>query len=139
AEESDGTRRLVGLSPPLFALMRTPTAVIIDELDRSLHTLLCRNRIEGFLDADPSSSGQLIFTTHDTNLLDLTLLPRDSIWFVEKDRSGGSTLYSLAEFKEEQLEQLGSNLERGYLSGRFGAIPFLGDPKRLGWTKKTAS
>ena len=84
-------------------------------------------------DARPS---QLIFTTHDTNLLDARLLSPDGIWFVEKDRGGGSTLYSLAEFKSEQLDQLSDDLERGYLMGRFGAIPFLGDPERLGWWTK---
>ncbi len=138
-EESDGTRRLVELAPRWFTLEQNSRTVVVDELERSLHTLLSRHLIERFLASDPTSSGQLIFTTHDTNLLDLTLLPRDSIWFVEKDQGGRSSLYSLAEFKAEQLEQLGPQLEQGYLKGRFGAIPFLGDPERLGWTKKTAS
>lgn len=129
-EESDGTRRLVELAPNWFLLEKTDATIVIDQLDRSLHTLLSRNLLERFLAADPATSGQLIFTTHDTNLLDLELLPHDSIWFVEKDLGGGSSLYSLAEFKPEQLEQLGNKLESGYLHGRFGGTPFLSNPRR---------
>ncbi|MEM9463665.1 MAG: ATP-binding protein [Myxococcota bacterium] len=102
AEESDGTRRLLDLSPTLFSLMHSPTTVVLDEIDRSLHTLLSRNLIEHFLSSDPTTGGQLIFTTHDTNLLDLELLSYDSIWFVEKDRSSGSSIYPLAEFKPDR-------------------------------------
>lgn len=128
-EESDGTRRLVELAPNWFLLEKMNTTLVIDEFDRSLHTLLSRNLLERFLAADSATSGQLIFTTHDTNLLDLTLLPHDSIWFVEKGRSGASSLYSLAEFKPEQLAQLGNKIESGYLHGRFGATPFLSNPR----------
>lgn len=138
SEESDGTRRLVGLSPPIFSLLQSPTAVVIDELDRSLHTLLSRNLVEHFLAAEPKSSGQLVFTTHDTNLLDLELLPHDSIRFVEKGMSGGSTVYSLAEFKADQLAQLGNRIESGYLHGRFGGTPFLSDPRVSTWSRKRA-
>ena len=71
---------------------------------------------------------QFVFTTHDTNLLDLDLLRRDEIWFVEKDQNGASSLYSLAEFKvRDDLK-----IEKGYLNGRFGAIPFIGDLSRIG-------
>lgn len=136
SEESDGTRRLVGLSLPVFSLLQSPTTVVIDELDRSLHTLLSRNLIEHFLMAEPSASGQLFFTTHDTNLLDLDLLSQDSIWFVEKRTDGGSTLYSLAEFKAEQLAQLGNRIESGYLRGRFGGTPFLSNPRVSDWTRR---
>ena len=76
--------------------------------------------------APTAGIGQLIFTTHDTNLLDVNLLSRDSIWFVEKDAAGASSLYALSEFKGAQLEQLAGHLEQGYLQGRFGAIPFFG-------------
>lgn len=135
-EESDGTRRLVGLSLPVFSLLQSPTTVVIDELDRSLHTLLSRNLIEHFLMAEPSASGQLIFTTHDTNLLDLELLSQDSIWFVEKRTDGGSMLYSLAEFKADQLAQLGNRIESGYLRGRFGGTPFLSNPRVSDWMRR---
>jgi AAA15 family ATPase/GTPase len=142
-EESDGTRRLMHLAPTIYSLGDPELRghyFLIDELERSLHPLLTRMFLERFLaEGSPSSSSQLIFTTHDTNLLDLSLLSRDSIWFTQKDPHGASTLYSLAEFKAEQLDKLGSSLEKGYLEGRFGAIPFFGDPERLGWTKPQGS
>lgn len=122
-EESDGTRRLVDLAPSWLLLERTDATVVIDELDRSLHTLLSRSLIERFLAANPATSGQLVFTTHDTNLLDLTLLPHDSIWFVEKNRDGASSLYSLAEFEPEQLAQLGNEIA-GAPGHRLARIPF---------------
>lgn len=138
-EESDGTRRLMDLAPFLFDLSKPPNGApavhVIDELDRSLHPLLTRFFLDTFLRSSSAEHpGQILFTTHDTNLLDLTLLSRDSIWFTEKNASGASSLYSLAEFKGEQLDRIGAHLEEGYLQGRFGAIPFLGDPRRLGWT-----
>lgn len=138
SEQSDGTLRLVHLSA-IFYVFSDPEGgdlLAIDELDRSLHTLLARQLVQRFLAQTAGRPAQLLFTTHDTNLLDLHLLPRDSIWFTEKDRSGGSTLYSLAEFKPEQLDALGANLEEGYLQGRFGAIPFLTDPRRTGWSSE---
>jgi hypothetical protein len=142
-EESDGTRRLASLAPFLFDLLQPPNGApsvhLIDELDRSLHPLLTRFFLDAFLRSSSAEHpGQLLFTTHDTNLLDLSLLPRDSIWFTEKDAGGASSLYSLAEYKGEQLDRLGEHLEDGYLQGRFGAIPFLGDPRRLGWTPERA-
>lgn len=134
-EESDGTQRLVNLAPMLFEIERGRPDLVyaIDELERSLHPLLTRAFLERFLAS--SSKSQLLFTTHDTNLLDLNLLSRDAIWFTEKDPVGATVLYSLAEYKEDQISQLGPQLERGYLQGRFGAIPFLGDASRLGWKK----
>jgi AAA15 family ATPase/GTPase len=134
-EESDGTRRLVHLAPLLFDIDRgRPDLVFaIDELERSLHPLLTRAFLERFFASTGKS--QLLFTTHDTNLLDLNLLSRDAIWFTEKDPAGATVLYSLAEYKTDQISQLGPQLEKGYLQGRFGAIPFLGDASRLGWKK----
>jgi uncharacterized protein len=135
-DESDGTVRLLDLAHILGGhLNARPRVYIIDELDRSMHTLLSRWLLEQFIAHAPPQR-QLIFTTHDTNLLDLKSLRPDSIWFAEKDRNGASALHSLAEFKQEQLAALTGHLEEGYLQGRFGAIPFLGDPKRLGWPPK---
>jgi hypothetical protein len=141
-EESDGTLRLMTLGVFLYDLQRSAggaRTIVIDELERSLHPLLTRAIIKTFLESrTPDRRGQLVFTTHDTNLLDLSVLPRDSIWFTEKDSEGATSLYSLAEFKEEQLVKLGDHLEDGYLHGRFGAIPFLGDPIKLGWIRDAA-
>ncbi len=132
-DESDGTQRLTHLIPALFSMNVNNRVVVVDELDRRLHPLLCRRFVEAALRCGGDAGrSQLIFTTHDTNLLDLDLLRRDEIWFVEKDAGGASRLYSLAEFNiRPDLK-----VSKGYLNGRFGAIPFLGDICRLGWTEK---
>jgi hypothetical protein len=128
-EESEGTQRLINLIPSLFLLQEESEKVVfLDELDRRLHPLLSRCFVQTAINCR-GRSNQLIFTTHDTNLLDLDLLRRDEIWFVEKNQQGVSNLYSLAEFKIRPDMQI----EKGYLNGRFGAIPFFGDPKSLGW------
>jgi uncharacterized protein len=130
-EESEGTQRLIHLIPALFLLKEKNEKVIfIDELDRRLHPLLSQRFLEFFLQEFPEEDrNQLIFTTHDTNLLNLDMLRRDEIWFVEKDLQGSSSLYSLAEFKiRPDLK-----VDKGYLNGRFGAIPFFGDVDQLGW------
>lgn len=124
SEESDGTVRLLDLSPVLFHA-RGPLVFIVDELDRSLHTALSRWLVERFVAEGAGTTSQLIFTTHDTNLLDLESLRTDSIWFAEKNERGVSLLYSLAEFKAEQVAQLRKNLEQAYLVGRFGGVPRL--------------
>jgi uncharacterized protein len=129
-EESDGTQRIINLIPALFALKTEAGKVIfVDELDRRLHTLLSRFFLAEALECIMHSENQIIFTTHDTNLLDLDLLRRDEIWFIEKDKQGSSNLYSLAEFKVRP----DLKIDKGYLNGRFGAIPFFGDPQLLGW------
>jgi AAA15 family ATPase/GTPase len=132
--ESDGTRRLLHLLPMLHAKPQVPPdTFVIDEIDRSLHTSLTRRFIQDFLDQDRRGPGnQLLFTTHDTNLLNGRLLTPAAIWFVEKDRTGASHLHSLAEYDSGQLTRLTERLEEGYLQGRFGAIPFLA-PRDLAW------
>jgi AAA15 family ATPase/GTPase len=137
SEESDGTRNLLALAPFLFDLFQppggSPTVHILDELNKSLHPLLTRFFVDTFLrTASAAHPGQLIFTTHDSSLLDLSLLPRESIWFIEKDTSGSASLYSLAEMKGEQRDQVGEHLQESYAQGRCGGIPILGDPARLG-------
>ncbi len=128
-EESEGTQRLLDLLSFVFGLKKGPEQVLVlDELDRRLHPLLSRLLIQTILaEGGEEQRSQIIFTTHDTNLLDLDLLRRDEIWFAEKDRGGASHLYSLAEFKTRP----DLKIEKGYLSGRFGAIPFIGDIHRL--------
>jgi uncharacterized protein len=133
SEESEGTQRLMNLIP-IFSVLQDSSEriVFLDELDRRLHPLLSRLFVETVIKCDKKEN-QLIFTTHDTNLLDLELLRRDEVWFVEKDRQGASGLYSLAEFKARS----DLKIEKGYLNGRFGAIPFFGDPDSLGWFKSS--
>jgi uncharacterized protein len=133
-EESEGTQRLIHLAPVLFMLQEEPEKVVfLDELDRRLHPLLSHCFLK-FVMSCHGKDNQMIFTTHDTNILDLDIFRRDEIWFVEKNQQGASMLYSLAEFKiRPDLK-----LEKGYLAGRFGAIPFFGDPQKLGWLKEPA-
>jgi AAA15 family ATPase/GTPase len=128
-EESEGTKRLINLILALFILKQEEEKVIfLDELDRRLHPLVSRNFVQVAINCRDKNN-QLIFTTHDTNLLDLDLLRRDEVWFVEKSEQGVSNLYSLAEFKMKP----DLKIEKGYLNGRFGAIPFFGNPQSLGW------
>lgn len=132
-EESDGTQRLMHLAPLLYTggEAQESRVYVVDELDRSLHPLLTRFFLQEFRRAGGEQASQLICTTHDTNLLDVNLLPPSSIWFVEKDREGSSHLYSLDEFDESQIAALRDQTEEGYLAGRFGAIPFFGNRQRL--------
>ncbi|MEY3754984.1 MAG: hypothetical protein RLY27_1592, partial [Pseudomonadota bacterium] len=98
--------------------------LVVDELGSSLHPLLVRRLVELFQNSRFNKKGaQLIFTSHDTSLLDQDLFRRDQIWFVEKDRDQASKLYPLSDFSPRKNEAL----ERGYLMGRYGALPFLGD------------
>ncbi len=122
-DESGGTRNLLVLAGHVLSALNAGRTLVIDELDTSLHTLLVRNLVQLFHHRDVNASGaQLIFTTHDTALLDAQgLFRRDQIWLVEKDRAQASSLVSLAEFSPRKNEAL----ERGYLTGRYGGIPLL--------------
>ena len=127
SEESDGTRRLLHLTPALHALQNKDVVFVIDEIDRSMHPMLVWKFMEFFLMGCNQAGRQVIVTTHESNLLDLELLRRDEIWFVEKDPNGASSLYPLTDFKVRQdLE-----IRKHYLQGRFGAVPFLGNLDRL--------
>jgi len=124
-EESSGTRNLLFLSGPVLDIVRKGLTLVIDELDTSLHTLLVRRLVQLFHHIELNRNGaQLIFTTHDTSLLDAPeLFRRDQIWFVEKEHDQASRLYGLSEFSPRKNEAL----ERGYLMGRYGGLPLLGD------------
>lgn len=118
SEESDGTLRLIDLIPMLLFENET---IFVDEIDRSIHPALIYKFVELFL-ANKRSS-QIIFTTHEDHLLDQELLRRDEVWFVEKDKNGATSLYSL----EDYAPRKDLDIQKGYLHGRYGAIPFLGD------------
>ncbi len=121
-DESGGTRRLFGLSSYLFSVLQKGSVLVIDELDSSLHPVLARELLSMFHNPQINQNGaQIIFNTHDTTLLDLSLFRRDQIWFMEKDNQGASHLYSLLDFKPRKTEAI----SKGYLQGRYGAIPFL--------------
>jgi AAA15 family ATPase/GTPase len=120
-DESDGTKRLFDLIP-LIAKFNDDYTIVIDEFDRSFHPNLTKTFFELFYKVQNSKS-QLIVTTHESTLLDLTLLRRDEIWFTEKDKSGASKLFTLNQFKERYDKKI----EKAYLSGRYGAIPIFQD------------
>ena len=126
--ESLGTRALLGMLGPVFTALRDGTTLFIDELTTSVHTLLAKALLQLFVSPKTNHRGaQLIFTTHDTNLLSAGVLRRDSIWFAEKDQVGATTLFPLTDIETRNKD----NLERGYLEGRFGAIPFVGNMAAL--------
>lgn len=124
-DESSGTRNLLFLAGPVLDILSKGLTLIIDELDTSLHTLLVRELVRLFHRPEINTGGaQLVFTTHDTSLLDAPyLFRRDQVWFVEKDSNQTSTLISLSEFSPRKNEAL----ERGYLMGRYGGVPFISD------------
>lgn len=122
-DESNGTRNLLFLTGPVLDILKKGLTLVIDELDTSLHTLLVRELVRLFHRPEVNTGGaQIIFTTHDTSLLDAPdLFRRDQVWFVEKDQEHASTLVALSEFSPRKNEAL----ERGYLMGRYGGVPFL--------------
>jgi AAA15 family ATPase/GTPase len=127
-EESDGTIRLLDFIPAFKEIISSPKVYIIDEIERSIHPLLIKELVKKFSE-DELTRGQLIFCTHESNLLDQNIFRQDEIWFIEKDKNGASDLYSLSDFKEHNT----IDIRKGYLSGRYGSIPFLGSLKDLNW------
>jgi AAA15 family ATPase/GTPase len=122
-QESEGTRKMFELSPFIYRSLKEGTPLIIDEFDSRFHPLLTRKIVELY-NSTQNKNAQLIFTTHDTNLLSSELLRRDQIDFVEKDKYGASHLYTLIEIKGIRND---ASFEKDYIQGRYGAIPFLGD------------
>jgi uncharacterized protein len=125
--ESEGTLKLFELSPFVFEALKENRPLIIDEFDARFHPLLTKKIIELF-NSKQNSSSQIIFITHDTNLLSADFLRRDQIEFVEKDKYGASHLYSLVQFKGIRNT---ASFEKDYINGKYGAIPFLGDFRKL--------
>ena len=127
--ESEGTKKVIEMSGPIFDTLREGKTLIVDELDAKLHPLLTRNIVLLFMDPKSNPNGaQLIFATHDTNLLDLDVVRRDQIWFAEKDKVESTDIYSLVEFKDEDGKKVRNDrdIKRDYICGRYGAIPFIG-------------
>ena len=126
-EESSGTKKMFSLYQTLLDILEKGTVFFADELDIKLHPLLMRNILLTFTDKEKNpNNAQLIFTTHNTIYMDMNLLRRDEIWFVEKD-NGVSKLYSLDDLTNEKGEKVrkDSNYEKHYLLGNYGAIPNL--------------
>ncbi len=123
-EESAGTQRFFSLIGPWLDILENGYTVFIDEIETSLHPILVRELLRLLLHGEANTKGaQIVFTTHNPVLLDNTLLRRDQIWFTEKTRAGFTSLYPLTDYKPRKDEALA----RGYLAGRYGAIPFIPD------------
>ncbi len=125
-DESMGTRAWLGLIGPIMRALDKGTLLLVDELDASLHPRLSGEVIRIFHDPNLNTAGaQLVFNTHDPSLMGVLLgdapLRRDEVWLTEKAKDGATRLYPLTEFRPRKSE----NLERGYLQGRYGAIPFV--------------
>lgn len=126
--ESAGTLKMFALYPELQAVLKRGSVFFIDELNARLHPLLVRNFILVFLNPEVNvNHAQLVFTTHDTWQLSNRILRRDEIWFTEKDNQGISTLFSLADFVDEDGSRIrkDESYEKNYLLGKYGAIPTL--------------
>lgn len=132
--ESKGTQKLFGLLGPWFDTLEKGKILIVDELDSRLHTKLTTELLKIFQSGINTKNAQLIFASHDTNLLRNDLFRRDQIWFTEKDNSGSTDLYSLVEYKINQATSVrnDASFEKDYLIGKYGAIPYFGNiPKFL--------
>jgi AAA15 family ATPase/GTPase len=127
-EESDGTKRLIDYIPFFMGIIYEDKTYFVDEIERSIHPLIVKTLVSKFSELE-NTKGQLIFTTHESNLLDQKIFRSDEIWFVEKNHKGESEFYPLSDFKEHHT----IDISKGYLNGRYGAIPFLGNLKDLNW------
>jgi len=122
ASESGGTRRFFELAGPWLDILSKGHTVCVDELESSMHPLMVRELLRLFFSATENPHGaQILFTTHNPLLLDATLMRRDQVWFTDKDADGEAHLYPLTDYQPRK----GESLVRGYLSGRYGAVPFI--------------
>jgi ABC-type transport system involved in cytochrome c biogenesis ATPase subunit len=120
--ESAGTRRLFALAGPWLDILQKGNVVCIDELETSMHPLMVRELLRLFFsEKENPNRAQLLFTTHNPLLLDPTLIRRDQIWFTDKNNEGSAYLYPLTDYEPRQ----GESLVRGYMAGRYGAVPFV--------------
>jgi len=127
-EESLGTQRFFSLIGPWLETMHNGYTVFIDEIETSLHPLLVRELLKLlFSDGNNPGGAQVVFTTHNPILLDNTLMRRDQIWFTEKTPAGATHLYPLTDYSPRKDEALA----KGYLAGRYGAIPFIPEGLQL--------
>ncbi len=131
--ESAGTQRLFVLAQPIVRALKEGGVLVIDEFDARIHPNLAVELVRLF--NDPATNlhhAQLVFTTHNTNLLNAKLFRRDQVWFVEKSRQGASDLYSLLEYRiDDKIVRNDASFEKEYILGRYGAIPFIGNVREL--------
>ena len=128
AEESAGTQRFFALIGPWLDILDHGYTVFIDEIETSIHPILVKELLKLlFCDKNNPKGAQIVFTTHSPVLLDSTLMRRDQVWFTEKSQAGTTHLYPLTDFSPRK----GEALAKGYLAGRYGAIPFLTEGLKL--------
>ena len=127
-DESDGTRRLIEYMPLLYAIIQKDMVYVVDEIERSIHPIMIKDIVRK-LSESTTAKGQLIFTTHESGLLDQNIFRPDEIWFARKDAEQATQLYPLSDFNIHKT----ANIENGYLNGRYGGIPFLSNLKDLHW------
>jgi AAA15 family ATPase/GTPase len=121
-DESAGTRRFFSIIGPWTDILKNGYTVFVDEIESSLHPILVKELLRLLLSSDNNpNAAQVVFSTHNPVLLDTTLLRRDQIWFTEKSEAGATHLYALTDFKPRKEEALA----KGYLAGRYGAVPFI--------------
>lgn len=132
--ESSGTNKIFDLSGYIVLALKYGGIIIIDELDSKLHPILTQEIIKLFNNPETNhNNAQLIFTTHDTNLLGANLFRRDQIWFTEKDDFEATDMYSLLEFKDEDGNTIRKDrsFEKDYIRGRYGAIPYISNLQEI--------
>ena len=131
--ESAGTQKIFSIAGPIMDSLQKGRVFIVDELDARLHPLITQEIVRLFNSPRTNPhNAQLIFATHDTNLLSNKFFRRDQIWFTEKDKYGATDLYSLVEFKiKGEKVRNDASFEKDYILGRYGAIPFIGDLEEL--------
>lgn len=127
-QESDGTRRLIEYMPLLYNILKNERVFIVDEIERSIHPILIRI-VMSKISESRDAHGQIIFTTHESCLLDQSIFRPDEIWFAQKDVDQSTQLYPLSDFNIHNT----ANIENGYLKGRYGGIPFLSNLTDLKW------
>lgn len=127
-DESDGTRRLIEYMPLLYAIIQKSMVYVVDEIERSIHPIMIKDIIRKLSESE-MAKGQLIFTTHESGLLDQSIFRPDEIWFAQKDAEQATQLYPLSDYNIHKT----ANIENGYLIGRYGGIPFLSNLKDLHW------
>jgi hypothetical protein len=124
-DESSGTRKFFALTGPVLNVIENGYSLVVDELDSKLHPNLICKLVSLFNSKELNpNNAQLIFNTHDTNLLSSGLFRRDQVWFTEKDKFGEARLYSLADFKSDEVRKT-DPFEDNYIRGKYGAVPFL--------------
>lgn len=127
-EESDGTRRIIEYMPLLYSILKLDKVFIVDEIERSIHPIMIKSIISKISESH-EAKGQLIFTTHESCLLDQSIFRPDEIWFAQKDVDQSTQLYPLSDYNIHKT----ANIENGYLNGRYGGIPFLSNLSDLKW------